>query len=160
MGEDISYDYIWNLFQKEKQTNQLLQLSKTFYTDILEYLQRFNPHRAPEGQHGEDTVNLFEKRKQKLFLYMAYNKPPPTQLDNSEAEFYNDLLKITEKYRIDPTKKIKSNKLLRSITDIPEIILPSGKKLGPLKKNEILDMLGLGGRHNIPDKQRDMRELQ
>jgi hypothetical protein len=30
--------------------------------------------------------------------------------------------------------------LLRSITDIPEIILPSGRKLGPLKKNEVLDI--------------------
>ena len=57
-------------------------------------------------------------------------------------EFYNCLLKITSSYRIEEGKEIKSNKLLRSITDIPEIILPSGKKLGPLKKDEILDMQG------------------
>ena len=69
-----------------------------------------------------------------------YNKPLPAQLDNSEAEFYTSLLELTGKYKIDPTKIIKSNKLLRSLTDIPEIILPSGKRLGPLKKDEILNI--------------------
>jgi hypothetical protein len=86
------------------------------------------------------TLNLFEKRKQKIFLYLAYNKQPPPQLDGSETEFYNQLLDLTGRYRLDQGQKIKSNKLLRSITDIPEIVLPSGRKLGPLKKNEILDM--------------------
>ncbi len=140
MGEDISYDYIWNLYQKEKQTNQLLQLSKTFYSDIIEYLGRTQLQEQQKANMEKILVNLFEKRKQKIFLYLAYNKPLPPQLDNSEQDFYNHLLEEMAKHRIDPTKKIKSNKLLRSLTDIPEIILPSGRKLGPLKKDEILDM--------------------
>jgi DNA replication initiation complex subunit (GINS family) len=140
MGEDISYDYIWNLYQKEKQTNQLLQLSKAFYPDIMEYLSKATLSDQQKLNMEKILVNLFEKRKQKIFLYLAYNKPLPTQLDSTEQEFYTNILETINKYKIDPTKKIKSNKLLRSLTDIPEIVLPSGRKLGPLKKDEILDM--------------------
>jgi hypothetical protein len=140
MGENISYDYVWNLFQKEKQTNQLLQLSRTFYVDILDYLSGASLNEQQKANMEKLLVNLFEKRKQKIFLYLAYNKPLPQPLDNSETEFYNDLLKTANSYRIDPNKKIKSNILLRSITDIPEIVLPSGKRIGPLKKNEVLDV--------------------
>ncbi len=140
MGESISYDYIWNLCQKEKQTNSLLQLSKSFYQDIIEYMEKSQLTEPQRSNMEKILLSLFEKRKQKLFLYMAYNKQPPSQLDGSEAEFYNQLLEITSKYKIGSNNKIKSNKLLRSITDIPEIILPSGRKLGPLKKDEILDM--------------------
>ena len=139
MGETITYDYIWNLCQKEKQTNQLLQLSRTFYSDTLDYIEKF-PAGDPQRANIEKILaGLFEKRKQKLFLYLAYNKQPPSQLDGSETKFYNQLLELTNSYKIDPLK-IKSNKLLRSIIDIPEIILPSGRKLGPLKKDEVLEM--------------------
>lgn len=140
MGEDISYDYIWNLCQKEKQTNQLLQLSKSFYSDLMEYMEKTTLTEPQRANMEKIVVNLFEKRKQKIFLYLAYNKQPPSQIDGSELEFYNQLLGVSGKYKLTVVPKIKSNKLLRSITDIPEIILPSGKKLGPLKKNEILDM--------------------
>jgi DNA replication initiation complex subunit (GINS family) len=140
MGENISYDYIWNLCQKEKQTNQLLPLGRNFYADIQEYMSK-SALTSPQKENMEKILlNLFEKRKQKLFLYMAYNKQPPSQLDATESDFYTRLLEITTAYRIDKGNEIKSNKLLRSITDIPEIVLPSGKKIGPLKKDEILDM--------------------
>jgi hypothetical protein len=140
MGEDISYDYIWNLCQKEKQTNQLLQLSKSFYSDLTEYMEKTTLNEQQRANMEKILVGLFEKRKQKIFLYMAYNKQPPSQIDSSELEFYNKLLGLSDRYKLALGQKIKSNKLLRSITDIPEIILPSGKRLGPLKKNEILDM--------------------
>jgi hypothetical protein len=140
MGENISYDYIWNLSQKEKQTNSLLPLSKTFYSDIIEYMENKTLTDPQKANMEKILLTLFEKRKQKLFLYLAYNKQPPPQLDSSESEFYNQLLELTGRYKIVPGQKIKSNKLLRSITDIPEIILPSGKRIGPLKKDDILDI--------------------
>ncbi|MDE1865996.1 MAG: hypothetical protein KGH94_05160 [Candidatus Micrarchaeota archaeon] len=140
MGEDISYDYIWNLCQKEKQTNQLLQLPKTFYDDTINYLARSQLAEPQKTNMEKLLVDLLEKRKQKIFMYLAYNKTLPPQIDSSEQELYNALLEAAAKHRMDPARKIKSNKLLRSLTDIPEIVLPSGRKLGPLKKNEILDM--------------------
>ena len=140
MGEDISYDYIWNLFQKEKQTNQLLQLGKTFYSEIIEYIGKSSMTEPQRANMEKILVGLFERRKQKIFMYLAHNKPLPQPIDGFETEFYGQLLSLSGNYKMDPNQKIKSNKLLRSITDIPEIILPSGKKLGPLKKNEILDM--------------------
>jgi DNA replication initiation complex subunit (GINS family) len=140
MGENVSYDYVWNLCQKEKQTNQLLQINKSFYSDIAEYMTKATLTDAQKVNMEKVLLTLFEKRKQKLFLYLAYNKQPPSQLDGTEMEFYNQLLELTSKYKMGDGKEIKSNKLLRSITDIPEIILPSGRKIGPLKKNEILDI--------------------
>lgn len=140
MGEDISYDYIWNLCQKEKQTNQLLTLSRTFYVDIIDYMSKSTLSESQKANMEKLLASLFEKRKQKIFLYLAYNKPLPQPLDNTENDLYNSILEMAAKHKIDPSQKIKSNILLRSITDIPEIILPSGRKVGPLKKNEILDI--------------------
>ena len=144
MDETVSYDYLWQAYQKEKQTNQLLLLSKTFYEDVGQFIAQESKKKAAGSALYDNTSKLlydfFEKRKQKIFLYMAYNKQPPSQIDSSELEFYNKLLGLSDRYKLALGQKIKSNKLLRSITDIPEIILPSGKRLGPLKKNEILDM--------------------
>jgi hypothetical protein len=140
MGEDISYDYIWNILQKEKQTNQLMQLNRTFYSDILDYLEKTSLNEQQKANMEKILFGLFEKRKQKIFLYLAYGKPLPTQIDDTENVFYTHLIEEVSKYKIDRDSKMKSNKILRSLTDIPEIILPSGRKLGPLKKNEILDI--------------------
>lgn len=145
MNEIITYDYLWQAYQKEKQTNQLLLIPKTFYDDVIKFIST-STQTNPEVSLKENTINLinnfFEKRKQKIILYVAYNRPLPQPISSNELEFYNKLLQITKETRLDLTYSktdLKTNSL-KSIRDIPEIILPSGGKVGPLKKDQIIEM--------------------
>ena len=143
MADDMSYDYVWRLFQKEKQTNQLLQVNRNFYDDVAEYLKLSESNEQQKTNIEKILVGLFEKRRQKILLYAAYNKLLPQPTSEREQEFYKEIVQISEKYNIAFSKvRNRSNKLLRSINDIPEIILPSGKKFGPYKKGEIIEVQG------------------
>jgi DNA replication initiation complex subunit (GINS family) len=138
MVDDISYDFIWRFYQREKQTNQLLPTGKNFYDEILE----FNTSFSKEQQHTnveKITVELFEKRKQKIMLYVAYGRNPPS-MSNSETEFYTKMVELSNTHTLSlVAQSSKKSKLMRSLKDIPEIMLPSGNKIGPIKKDEIIN---------------------
>ena len=143
MDENISYDYLWQAYQKEKQTNQLLLTPKTFYEDVIKFL---NETKTTDSVLKENTINLltnfFEKRKQKIIIYVAYNKSLPQPISNNELEFYNKLLQLVKSEKLEltaQTKNIKPN-TLKSMKDIPEIILPSGNRIGPLQKDQVIEM--------------------
>ncbi|MGH2510317.1 MAG: hypothetical protein ACRDHZ_23325 [Ktedonobacteraceae bacterium] len=147
MAEALSYDYLWQACQKEKQTNQLLLVPKTFYDDIAEYI---NSLPAPGPNEADSCMKansikllneIFERRKQKIMLYVAYNKQLPQPISNLELEFYNRLTEVARATRLEHQSMRKSSgAALRSLKDIPEIILPSGNKIGPLKKDQVLEM--------------------
>jgi DNA replication initiation complex subunit (GINS family) len=141
MVEHLSYDYLWQAYQKERQTNQLLLLSKTFYEDVNEFLTT-KPNIDPSLK--ENTLKLlnefFEKRKQKILIYVAYNKPLPQPASNTEYEFYNKILQAMKSERLEFTGNTPAeSKVLKSTKDLPEIMLPSGNKLGPIKKDQIIE---------------------
>ncbi len=140
MDETISYDYLWQAYQKEKQTNQLLLLSKTFYDDVGEFLTLEGKTKGQNSTMHENASKLlldfFEKRKQKILLYVAYNRQLPQPVSNIELEFYNKVLQTVRAERFPTQNRQPTPTVLRSTKDIPEIILPSGKKFGPLKKDQ------------------------
>ena len=45
----ITYDYLWETYQKEKQTNQLLPISRTFYTDALFFINKLENGKEQEA---------------------------------------------------------------------------------------------------------------
>lgn len=147
MAETLSYDYLWQACQKEKQTNQLLLVPKTFYEDITEYIDSL-PQSGPNGADSGVKANsikllneIFERRKQKILLYVAYNKQLPQPISNLELEFYNRLIEVARATRLGHQSVRQGNgTALKSLKDIPEIILPSGNKIGPLKKDQVLEM--------------------
>ncbi|MGC8651905.1 MAG: hypothetical protein ACP5UH_01480 [Candidatus Micrarchaeia archaeon] len=142
MPERIDYDYLWKLLQEEKQTNALLPIAKDFYSSATKLISG-NRHDATQDNTEKANVakillDLFERRKQKILLYIAYGKQLPAQVDSHETEFYDALIKIVkaEKLAIED----KHNKVvLRAVKDIPEIILPSGSKIGPLAKGDVVE---------------------
>jgi DNA replication initiation complex subunit (GINS family) len=147
MNENLSYDYLWQAYQKEKQTNQLLLVSKTFYEDAVELINNTSPDKSLDPAMRENAARIlsefYEKRKQKILIYIAYNKQLPQPISNSEIEFYNKVLQAVKSEKLDLTKKgVKNTHVLKSLKDIPEIILPSGNKVGPLTKDQIIDTLG------------------
>jgi len=142
MDETISYDYLWQAYQKEKQTNQLLLLSKTFYEDVSQFAAEHNS--KPGNQTRENAIKLladfFEKRKQKILIYVAYGRQLPQPISNTELEFYNKVLQAFKSEKLSFGKAPNTKPIFRSTRDVPEIILPSGNKFGPVRKDEKIEI--------------------
>ena len=70
MTTTITYDYLWEAYQKEKQTNQLLPISRTFYTDSLFFINGLAAKGETESVTKTNSIsilnNIFEKRRQKI----------------------------------------------------------------------------------------------
>ncbi|MGI0100675.1 MAG: hypothetical protein ACREBH_03090 [Candidatus Micrarchaeaceae archaeon] len=145
MTENISYDYIWQAYQKEKQTNQLLLISKNFYDEVAIFINNTKieskDNRLIIENTSRITADFFEKRKQKILVYVAYNKQLPQPIGANETEFYNKILQIVKSEKLDLSNFKKDQCTMKSIKDIPEIILPSGNKIGPLKMDQTLDII-------------------
>lgn len=144
--EEMSYNYLWQAYQKEKQTNQLLLIPKTFYQDTVEYINKSKASQNPNTTMIENTTKLlnefFEKRKQKIMIYVAYSKPLPKPVADNENEFYNRILQLSKSEVLELSAPLKKEMAaLKSIKDIPEIILPSGNRIGPLKKDQVIDAI-------------------
>ena len=74
-------------------------------------------------------------------MYIAYNKQLPQPISIIEVEFYNKVLKIVKFESLELSPQIKSTThILKSIKEIPEILLPSGNKVGPLGKDQIIEV--------------------
>jgi len=140
LSETLNYDYVWKLYQEEKQTNVLLPIAKDFYSSIIKLI---NTSAAMESEKANLTkllLDLFERRKQKIMVYVAYNKPMPGQIDEQELAFYDSLAKITKAEKLNISEGKHNKVLLKILKDIPQIILPSGNKIGPLTKDEVMEV--------------------
>jgi DNA replication initiation complex subunit (GINS family) len=142
MDETLSYDYLWQALQKEKQTNQLLLLPRTFYEDVMGFIN--NKAKGSDLAARENAPKLiaefFERRKQKILIYIAYNKPLPQPINSNELEFYNRVLQVVKSEKLENTVQIAATPSLRSLKDIPEIMLPSGNRIGPVKKDQVISL--------------------
>jgi len=51
------------------------------------------------------------------------------------------VLNTVKSEKIDILQHGRNTRVLRSMKDIPEIVLPSGNRIGPLKKDQIIEKL-------------------
>jgi DNA replication initiation complex subunit (GINS family) len=155
MNDDITYDYLWQAYQKEKQTNQLLLIPKTFYEDTIGFINTIKGDKNHDQVTVENTIRMvndfFEKRKQKILIYVAYNKQLPQPISNNETEFYNKILQAVKSEKLDFVSTKNSSYVLKSMKDIPEIILPSGSKVGPLQKDQVIETANEQDRNYLVD---------
>ena len=138
MDKTNVYETLWQVTQKEKQTNELQLLPKTFYNDINEFIRSFDGKELSDEDLNlkRNTIKLLndlhERRKQKILIYVAYKKQMPQPAIQSEQDFYKKLSQVASENKIDFTVMQKPNTfLLKSLQSIPEIMLPSGRKVGP-----------------------------
>jgi len=145
MTTTITYDYLWETYQKEKQTNQLLPISRTFYTDAFFYINSLTAKGDAESATKTNSINIlnniFEKRRQKILIYIAYGKPLPQPISNMEQELCNKVQDVLKVNKLDGTNiKLTDKVSLRSLKDMQEVILPSGNKAGPFKKDQVMEL--------------------
>lgn len=147
MENEIAYEFLWQAVQKEKGTNELQPLPKTFYTDVAAFLKSLEGRELSDNEAAikKNTIRmaseLFERRKQKLLIYAAYHRQLPQPSVPQEADFYARVVSFAEENRLNianlaPTKSI----MLKSLQTIPEIILPSGRKTGPFQKGQAVEV--------------------
>ncbi|MEM3859864.1 MAG: hypothetical protein QW478_10745, partial [Candidatus Micrarchaeaceae archaeon] len=77
---------------------------------------------------------LKEKRKQKILVYLAFGKPLPKPIPEEEETLYNEILQI-----LSNSADVKTTRL-KILADLPEIMTPEGKKLGPFKNGEVIEV--------------------
>jgi hypothetical protein len=147
MENGIAYEFLWQVIQKEKQANELQVLPKTFYQDVAVFLKNFDKkdlgdEDATIKKNTLKMINdLYERRKQKILIYVAYKKPIPQPAIPQELEFYNKAVELASANRLDIDGQNGKNIIMRSLQAIPEIILPhSGKKVGPFEKDQMVEI--------------------
>lgn len=148
MDKTMVYEMLWQITQKEKQTNELQPLQKTFYDDVNQLITSFEKKEITEDEANlkKNAIRLlnelYEKRKQKILIYVAYKKQIPQPAIQKEQDFYNKLSDFFNKNKVNSEEEAqKPNPFtLRSLQTLPEIILPSGKKIGPFEKGQIIEI--------------------
>ena len=146
MANDIKFDVLWQTWQKERKSSMLQQVDRNFYHDAMEF---YDNVKKSEDQDLKTNLikiltNIIELRKQKLLAYVAYNKPIQQTLPKEELDFYKAVATYSKTFQESlfsghglETQQ-KQNAGLKVKQEVPEIILPSGNKIGPLMKNNTI----------------------
>ncbi|VVB77013.1 Uncharacterised protein [uncultured archaeon] len=144
MASLINTELLFAKLNEEKSTGELTPLPKEFYflvDEFVENLEKTNDS-DPARKQIENTrrmaVSLKEKRKQKLLIYLAYGKPLPQPMPEAEEALYNEIRRILSR---DESKDRVSK--LKVTADVPEVFTAAGKKIGPYKLGEVVE---------VPDK--------
>lgn len=135
MNDEQDIDFVWQAYQKEKQSNKLQIIPKTFYTEVSNILQK-NIQEETKDNINKTVSNLIKKRKQKILIYVALDEKLPSALPDSEVQFYNQIKSFFDAE--DLNLKNKQNPDIIVKQDIPKIILPSGKEIGPLANGQLI----------------------
>lgn len=144
MADDITYEFIWKVWQQEKKSGELQPLPKTFYKNCEDFLakptENLPNQTATNPQNAEKLLaEIIAKRKQKMLINAAYNRQELKTNIPEEISFYNSIREIMAENNFLTTKKANKTKLM-ALADIPQIILPSGSTIGPLKKGQTLKL--------------------
>ncbi len=146
MGEKIGYELLWEMSQKERQTNELLLLPKNFYDEISVFIKELENATSDEQINMKRNAQrllseLQERRKQKIIIYVAYKRSIPQPAIQEEEDLYSRILAAANGPNTAKTQATQANeKALKLLQPIPEIILPSGKKVGPFLKGQVIEI--------------------
>ena len=80
-------------------------------------------------------ASLIEKRRQKILLYIAYNKPLPAAVPAEDEKLYSDLRSVLSSN----DSRVKISKL-KITSDIPEVLTAEGRKIGPFRQGEVVEV--------------------
>ena len=144
MGISITSETIFSRVQTEKVTGELQPLQKDFYVQAVVFINTLEKEPTTEkAKQAENTKRMIailrERRKQKLLVYLAYDRPLPQQMPEEEEVLYNEIIKLL-------TKDIPNSKLsrLKITTNIPEVITAEGRKIGPYRQGEVIEVSNSG----------------
>jgi hypothetical protein len=137
----MSAELLFSVLQQEKATGELQQLRHDFYVQVNSFLNSLASNRDSEDQarQAENTkrmaTSLAEKRRQKILLYIAYNKPLPAIVPAEDEKLYNDIRGLLASGNSNAKiSKLKIN------SDVPEVLTAQGRRIGPFRQGEIVEV--------------------
>jgi hypothetical protein len=137
----MSAELLFLVLQQEKATGELQQLQHDFYVQVNSFLNSLASNRDSEDQarQAENTkrmaASLAEKRRQKILLYIAYNKPLPAIVPAEDEKLYNDIRGLMASGNSNAKiSKLKIN------SDVPEVLTAQGRRIGPFRQGEIVEV--------------------
>ncbi|MGC8676541.1 MAG: hypothetical protein ACP5T3_03465 [Candidatus Micrarchaeia archaeon] len=134
---EVNTEILFSKLKAEKVTGELLQLDADFYTEAEKYIALLDntEKSSKEAENVRKMLSqLKERRKQKILVYLAFDKPLPRPVPVEEESLYNEILTILSNGF--DVKTIR----LKIIADLPEVITPGGKKIGPFKNGEVVEV--------------------
>lgn len=141
MSTNISTELIFAKLQSEKSTGELAALPASFYADISTFISEMEKSDLTESSAKQletakkMTLTLKDRRKQKLLIYLAYDKPLPQPIPDEEEVLYNEIRQILNR----SSARSRLSKL-KITTTIPEVLTASGEKVGPYKQGDIIEV--------------------
>jgi len=136
MGDIITYEALYEILRKEKYEKELQKLDPIFFQSVIKYLDEKEVILA--SQKSKDSVfakesektqkqlenirkilrEIYEKREGKIVMHALissrFNENNLLNMLSEEAQFYNDIKNILNKYRIN----ILENLLLKKLPNL------------------------------------------
>lgn len=146
-GNELTYDMLWQAYQKEKRSNELQLIPKSFYEEALGFIKELPGGGSEDGAIQKENAarllnEMFERRKQKIMVYAAYGRQLPEQAPPKETTLYDEAVRMLKKSTLNGEASGTGVAALKVSQPIPEILLPSGLKIGPLEKDQVLEVKG------------------
>ncbi|MCL5239283.1 MAG: hypothetical protein M1286_02315 [Candidatus Marsarchaeota archaeon] len=137
----ITTEGLFSALQQEKSAGELMPLQHDFYAQAQVFLSSLKKDQTPDGTRALDNTEkilatLKNRRKQKILLYIAYNKPLPAPVPAEDEVLYNKIFAVMNK--TDGGIKVSR---MRITSDVPEVLTSKGKKIGPFKQGEIIEVM-------------------
>jgi DNA replication initiation complex subunit (GINS family) len=137
----ITSDLIFSKLNEEREKGALASLPKEFYAEVSAFIESMNADAS--GTKQKQTANarrmlheLKEKRKQKLLIYLAYDKPLPQPMPDEEEALYNEIRRILNRTGESGEKTAR----IKILADVPEILTAEGRKIGPYQQGAVVEM--------------------
>lgn len=165
----ITYPELYEILRKEKYSEQLQQLPKTFYSDVSAYFrdkkkiadkndEMFNEAIIKTKKQLENAITVLKEiisRRQKKVINIAFvaaktgiSKRDSENMTDGEKRLFDALIKELETDEkaltnvlsgLDEGKDLK-NQLIRFTQDTGEFLGPDEAKLGPFKVGDIANL--------------------
>ena len=132
MDIEFSVSGLLTLLKAERKSGEVIPLKQDFYTKLNEKIKTFSTESDEYKNMEKMTNSIKERRTQKIIVYIAYNKELPRPMPSEEEDLYIQIKNILNKSNGD----IRPSKV-KIAKSIPQIITPSGNKIGPYEQNEI-----------------------
>jgi DNA replication initiation complex subunit (GINS family) len=140
VSQPITPEVLFSKLQNEKATGELLTLQKDFYSLVGALIAELESVTTEEKKRQCENIKkmlfaLKERRKQKVLMYLAYNKRMPQPIPEEEEVLYNEINKVLNK----DASSIRISRL-KIISTIPEVLTANGRKIGPFKQGEVVEI--------------------
>ncbi|MHB1829929.1 MAG: hypothetical protein ACYCO0_00895 [Candidatus Micrarchaeaceae archaeon] len=130
MDIEINVSGLLALLRNERKSGEVIPLPKDFYAKTKEKLGSYEKDTDEYKNTNKIISSIKEKRTQKILVYLAYNKDLPKPVPSEEEDLYIQIKNIINNNEGAKPTKVKITKT------IPQIVTPSGSKIGPYEQNE------------------------